>query len=62
MKDAKAAELIRIGFWSAVGGAMFSATVVLALLAFGAIALPAAMPNLAATRKLESKQNCGCGC
>jgi hypothetical protein len=64
MKDASPPELIRIGFWSAVGGALFSATIVLALVAFGAVSIANALPSTqSTTRKIEGKatvSNCGC--
>ncbi len=59
MKDAAAGELVRIGFWSAVGGALFSATIVLALIAVGAVTLPGAVKSMNGAAKATAKP-CGC--
>ena len=54
-KDASAADLIRAGFWGAIGGAAFY--VLIAAVA----ALVAPKPNLVVTTK-SATGDCGCGC
>jgi hypothetical protein len=60
MKEMSTPELIRFGFWNAVGGAVFSGAVLLALLALGALTVPQMLPKLESKELVNKTSPCGC--